>query len=233
MNAAVIPLFALPDIEGLLREELAGVPALAGRQPAGRALLVQACARNRELPLDTRHLGLVRMHATARGLGGDVICASHALPWEDDAFRLLIVQHVEEMMGDVAGFVDELARVLVPGGTLLWFGLNPWSPWFAWAHWQAQRGASLPRTVHAESARRRLLRQRLAPTELVYLGSCWPQRGERSAIHRHALLTHLRAAYLISATKQHAALTPLGMRRPRKRRAMQPQLVASSRRACA
>lgn len=230
MNATAVPLFTLPDVQPLLREELARVPAQAARQAAGRALLLQACADNRDLAVDTRHLGLVRMHATRDGLGGDAICAADALPWEDDAFQLVIAQHAGDMLTDPSGFVDELARVLAPGGAVLWFGLNPWSPWFAWIHWQARRGLTLPRTVPAESARRRLLRQRLAPTDLDYLGTCWPQHGDRPA-HRSALLAPLRGAYLVAATKQCAVLTPLRPRRPRERVAMQPQLAAPSRRA--
>lgn len=233
MSTASIPLFALPEFEPLLREELAAVPTHAARQPAGRALLLQACAHNRALDVDTRHLATVRMHLSGNELGGDALCASHSLPWQDDAFRLIIVQHVEETGSDMAGFVEELTRMLAPGGTLLWFGLNPWSPWLAWAHWQTRHGVVLPRTTHADLARRRLLHQRMAPVELAYLGSCWPQRRERSALHSHALLAHLRCAYSIAATKQSATLTPLRTARVRERRVMRPQLAASSRRACA
>ena len=231
MTTGPDPLFALPDIQRLLREELERVPARAAGQPAGRALLVQACAANRGLAIDTRHLGLVRLHARSDGLAGDALCAPDALPWEDAAFQLVIAQHAGDVLGHLPGLVDELARVLAPGGIVLWFGLNPWSPWLAWIHRQARRGLVMPRSLYAERARRRLLHQRLAPADLDYLGTCWPQRGERAALHRSALLAPLRAAYLISATKQRTTLTPLRTRHPRERMAMQPQLATPSRRA--
>lgn len=233
MNTVVpVSLFALPDVASLLGEELARVPAQAARQPAGDALLVQACAANRELAVNTRHLGLVRLHVRAPGLAGDVVCATDALPWEDAAFQLVIAQHAGDMLGDANGLVDELARVLAPGGVLLWFGLNPWSPWLAWVRWRFRRGHALPHTLHADPARRRLLRQRLAPAALDYLGPCWPQRSERVAAHRSALLAPLRSAYLITATKQRAMPIPLPQRRPQ-RMAIQPQLATPSRRASA
>lgn len=231
VNTAVpVPLFALPDVAPLLREELAHVPAQAARQPSGDALLVQACAANRELAIDARHLGLVRLHVRAAGLAGDVVCAAGALPWEDAAFQLVVAQHAGDMSSDADGLVDELARVLAPGGVLLWFGLNPWSPWNAWVRWRFRRDHALARTQHADPARRRLLRQRLAPAALEYLGPCWPQRAERAAPPR--LLAPLRGAYLITATKQRAMPIPLRQRRPQ-RMAIQPQLATPSRRASA
>jgi len=50
--------FALPDLDALLREELARVPHHAARLPAGRALVMQACAANGMQDLD--HSALVR-----------------------------------------------------------------------------------------------------------------------------------------------------------------------------
>lgn len=225
-------LFALPDVTALLRDELGRVAEHAARQPNGRALVLQACASNRELTVDTRHLAAVRVHAERDRLGGDVVCAPGALPWEDEAFRLIVVQHVSDAL-PAEGFADELARLLAPGGVLLWFALNPWSPWLAWLHWQGRGGLPLPHPVHADLARRRLLRRQFAPVSVDYLGACWPPRGKASVLHGLRALTLLRGSYLLTASKQRMVLTPLRPRLLRRRVAIGPRLASPSHRACA
>lgn len=226
-------LFALPDAVDLLRVELERASEHAARQPNGHALVLQACAASRALEVRTRHLHAVRLHAAGDRLAGDAVCTADALPWEDEAFRLIVVQHVADVLPSDA-LVDELARVLAPGGVLLWFGLNPWSPWLAWLHWQARRGLPLPHPSQADAARRRLLRRQLAPVSVDYLGACWPHRGSGSMLHDLRLLTPLRGAYLLTASKQRAVLTPLRPRllRQRERVVIRP-LASPSHRACA
>ena len=220
-------LFALPEVHVLLREELARIPALAARRPAGRALLLQADASNRALPVDLRHLGATRVHATPAGLAGDVVCAVDALPWEDEAFELVVVQHVGDVLARPDELLDELTRVLAPGGALLWFGLNPLSPWTLWLHWRAREGLPLPRAMHADSLRRRL-HGKLTPGVVQTIGSCWPSRPP--AHKPAALLAPLRAAWMLVATRQRAVLTPLHRRLLSGRVAAQPSLAVPSRR---
>lgn len=226
-------LFALPEFDALLREELALLPAHAARQPSGQALLLQPRAAMRRFDVDLRQLGVVRMHVERDGLGGDAKCAIDALPWQDDAFRLVVAQHAGDALPTAGVLIDELARVLAPGGVLLWYGLSPWSPWLAWIHWQARSGLPVPRVMHAEVTRMRLQKRQLTPAGIEHLGSCWPSRGEPSALHRTPWLAPLRAAYLLTASKQRAVLTPLRPRRVRDRVAIRPHLAAPSRRASA
>jgi SAM-dependent methyltransferase len=227
-------LFSLPDLDALLREELARVPAHVARLPAGRALVLQPGVSSRAQVLDTRHLAAVRVHAQQDILHGDVACAVDALPWEDDAFQFVFAQHVGDVLPNGGALVDELARVLAPGGTLLWFGLNPWSPWLAWIHWQARRGMPMPRAVHMDIARKRMQGCHLAAMAPDYLGTCWPQSaGTPGRIHRAPMLSRLRNAYLITASKQRSVLTPLRPRRMRERASIRPQLATPSRRASA
>jgi SAM-dependent methyltransferase len=222
-------LFALPEVAALLREELACVPTHAARRPAGRALVLQACAGHHALAPDTRHLAAVRLHLDAGTLSGDVACAPQALPWEDEAFQLVLAQHVGDVVPDER-MLAELGRVLAPGGVLLWYGFNPWSPWLAWLHWQARRGLAVPRTAPADFMRRRFVQHRLAAGDVEYLGSCWPRRDDASA----GPLARLRAAYLLAATRQRAVLTPLRPRVARARVAIRPHLAGTpSQRACA
>lgn len=227
-------LFSLPDLDALLREELARVPLHAARLPAGRALLMQPSGASRTLMPDTRHLASVRIHADQDILRGDVTCAADALPWEDDAFQLVIAQHAGDALPQGSAMIDELRRVLAPGGTLLWFGLNPWSPWLAWIHWQSRRGLPVPRAMQADAARKRMQGCHLAVSGPDYLGTCWPQKsGQPGRIHQARLLAPLRNAYLIAASKQRSVLTPLRPHLVRERAAIRPQLATPSRRACA
>lgn len=224
-------LFALAELDALLREELAGASAIAARRPAGRALVMQASATNRDIPLDLRHLVALRLHAAGGRLAGDVDCDPAALPFEDDAFQLVLVQHAGDALGGCRELVAEGARVLAPGGVLLWCGLNPWSPWLAWLRWRG--GVAAPRVSNADSVRRCLERSGLAAGAVDHVGGCWPRRGALPVVARNGLAAPLRGAWSIAATKRREVLTPLRRRNPRERIAISPSLAAPSRRASA
>ncbi len=219
-------LFAFPEPTALLRSELAQVPALAAARPAGRALLVQACAAHREWSVDVRHLRLLRLHAQGGGLRGDLRCRADALPIEDDAFQLVVVQHAADALPAAPHLLDECVRVLAPGGTLLWFGLNPWSPWLVWLHWQARSGVPVPAASGAHGLRRRLIACGLDSGKPHAFGPCWP-----SSVAADSALTPLRAAWGLVASKRAAVLTPLWPRRLRPRASARPSLVVPSRRS--
>lgn len=220
-------LFALPEPTALLRGELARVPAHAAARPAGMALIVQACAAHRQMKVDTRHLRALRVHADAGALRGDVDCAADALPFEDGAFQFVVAQHAGDALPASPLFVGELARVLAPGGTLLWFGFNPWSPWLMWLHWRARGGLPVPVAMGPDALRRRLAASGLAAGSSQLFGSCWPsQDGD-------GMVAPLRAAWSMTADKRRAVLTPLHARRQRSRVSARPSLVVPSRRICA
>ncbi len=226
-------LFAMPEVDVLLREELARLPVFAARQPAGRALLLQPCASSRALAVDARQFAVLRVHAERAQLRGDVVCSADALPWEDDTFQLVFAQHVGDALPEAAALFDELARVLAPGGVLLCCGFNPWSPWLAWIHWQARRGLPVPRVTSAEVARARLSKRGLTPARVQHLGSCWPQRDPHNGRAGSPLFDPLRGAWLIAAEKRRAVLTPLRARRTPARMPGRPQLATPNRRASA
>jgi SAM-dependent methyltransferase len=170
---------------------------------------------------------VIGMHVTPAGLGGDVVCAADALPWEDDAFQLVVAQHAGDALARPDELIEQLTRVLAPGGALLWFGLNPLSPWILWLHWRAREGLPLPRAMHAESLRRRL-HGKLTPGAAEAIGACWPNRAP--AAKRAALLAPLRGAWMLVASKQRAVLTPLQRRPLRSRVTPQPSLAVPNRR---
>ncbi|HEX5121996.1 MAG TPA: methyltransferase domain-containing protein [Rhodanobacteraceae bacterium] len=239
MNRAAPSLFALPEVETLLREELGHLPAHAARQPSGRALLLQPDAAAHALPIETGPLTALRLHARGDALAGDLVCSARALPVENEAFQLVFAQHIGDVQPGNSGLVEEIARVLAPGGLLLWSGFNPWSPWLAWVHWHTRGGGAVPQTLNVDTLRRRLIRSKLAPLAIDYLGGCWPRQGAvldddapPSGFAR--FISPLRGAYLLAARKQRAALTPLRPRAVRKSVALNPRLVGTpSQRACA
>jgi len=238
VNRAAPPLFALPEVEALLREELGHLPAHAARQPSGRALLLQPDGAARALPFDTGPLAALRLHARGDALGGDIVCSAKALPVENEAFQLVFAQHIGDVQAGGNGLVEEIARVLAPGGLLLWSGFNPWSPWLAWIHWHTRGGGAVPQTLNVDALRRRLIRSKLAPLAIDYLGGYWPQQaalGDDAAPSRFArFMSPLRGAYLLAARKQRAVLTPLRPRVARKSVALNPRLAGTpSQRACA
>ena len=224
-------LFALAEFDALLREELVDAVAFAANHPAGRALAIHACAANRGLPIDLRHPLTLRLHVERERLAGDVACAPEALPFENETFQFLLVQHAGDVLAECDDLARECARVLLPGGTLLWYGLNRWSPWVAWLRWRS-RGIRAPNAVTAESMRRRLVRSGLAAGTPAHVGKCWPGAARVQGVERDGLAAPMRSAWSIVATKRREVLTPL---RPRHRRriAISPSLAAPSRRASA
>ncbi len=239
MNRAAPSLFALPEVLTLLGEELGHLAPHAARQPSGRALLLQPDAAARALAVEAGPLTALRLHARGEALAGDIVCSARALPVENEAFQLVFAQHIGDVQPGNNGLVEEIARVLAPGGLLLWSGFNPWSPWLAWVHWHTRGGGAVPQTLNVDTLRRRLIRARLAPLAIDYLGGCWPQQGAGldgdAPPGRFArFVSPLRGAYLLAARKQRAVLTPLRPRAIRNSVALNPRLVGTpSQRACA
>lgn len=118
-----------------LQQEIALIaPECAG--VFGRQGLFIGCDANLGNAVGTPMLGRrFNLCLTAPGrLGGDVHCAAAELPFTDDSFRLVVLQHAFEA-GDAAALRSEVARVLEPGGLLLVSGFarfGPWRPWLAW-----------------------------------------------------------------------------------------------------
>ncbi|HEY6986413.1 MAG TPA: methyltransferase domain-containing protein [Rhodanobacteraceae bacterium] len=236
--SAARSLYALPEVQTMLREQLGLLGAHAARQPSGRALLLHPDATSRGLAADAAHLAATRLFAAGDALAGDVVCSPRALPMEAESFQLVFAQHVADVQPSAGGLMDEIARVMAPGGLLLWCGFNPWSPWLAWIHWHTRGGGAVPQTVNADTLRRRLVRAQLTPLALDYLGTCWPRRvvdnaGVVGESRGARLLAPLRSTYLLAARKQRAVLTPL---RPRVARpvSLGARLAGTpSQRACA
>ncbi|WP_298574788.1 hypothetical protein [uncultured Luteimonas sp.] len=127
------------------------------------------------------------------------------LPLPSEAFATVVLQHVTRPEGACgAALLDEAARLLVNGGRLWLFVLNPLAP-YRWRWRGCGIGASEPLAW-----RRRLRRAGLVPDAVSQgIGPNWtmqvspvPQQGPG-----------LRAAYLLRAEKRAIPLTPVRSRR--------------------
>ncbi|KQQ84961.1 hypothetical protein ASF73_01150 [Xanthomonas sp. Leaf131] len=138
----------------------------------------------------------LRLHRSAGRFAGDARCAM-PFPLPDESLQAIVVQHA--VVGGAADFLAECERLLMPGGRLWLFTLNPMSPYrFRWA----RRGP-----VALRPDRWRLLAQR-AGLQCVdterYLGPIWRTGSGASAPDR----APWRAVYLLEVEKRAAA--PIG-----------------------
>lgn len=160
---------------------------------------------------------LTMLHPMADRLEGDLICLPGALPIERDSVQTIVVQHAGDVIVDLEPLLNELCRVLQPGGQLFWFGLNPCSGWAAWSHWQARR-AHTPLQARGMAFIDRLLANHgVDAVDSRYLGGLWPQLAPINEARRNTIIDGLRGAWLLSARKRRAVLTPLRTL-PRQRR---------------
>lgn len=179
--------------QALLDSERA-LAASAFRDRPGQAWLWLAPVRPARLP-PGRGLALA-----GGGLGwrGAVACAL-PLPLPSESFGTVVMQHVHGDRAEAAALVAEAARILVPGGCLWLFALNPLAP-YRW-RW---KGSGL-RAAEPLTWRRRLRSAGLQPDAVSRgIGPSWqvrlaevPQDGPG-----------LRAAYLIRSEKRTLPLTP-------------------------
>ncbi|HVR81396.1 MAG TPA: hypothetical protein VHF02_04850 [Luteimonas sp.] len=146
----------------------------------------------------------LRLQATSTGWSGPIRCAL-PLPLANESLATVLVQHIPGAGADAAGLLAECARVLVPGGRLWLFALNPLAP-YRW-RWQ---GAGLS-AAEPMLWRRRLRKAGLAPEPVSQgVGPRWRIESSRELQHGPGL----RAAYLLRAEKRTIPLTPVRSRAP-------------------
>ncbi len=219
----------IPGMDRLLAVEQEIVLSHALVLPAGRALMLHATTDY--APGNLQHLSGVHLHRQHDRLVGDAVCAADTLAFGKESFRLVVIQHCADSLPCVDRLINELDRVLMPGGTLLWFGSNPWS-----ARELPRRLGDAARnrpmsSLSAGRLRQLLLRRSFGVFDVNGLGGIWSPAGERSGPR---WLDPFRGAYQLSARKQ--VVTPL---RPQagklaRRVHMAPQLAGTqSRRLCA
>ena len=131
--------FASPMGQRLEKAELAALRERLSGCAGARALVLTAGVDERladALPVARRHI--VRLSAAEDVLpvrrraisSGAITVADPAnLPFETDAFDVVVALHGLDLADRPQQALRELSRVLAPGGRLLMTGFNPWSSW--------------------------------------------------------------------------------------------------------
>jgi SAM-dependent methyltransferase len=191
--------FATRPAQALLASEHDSVRMALAERPGQPWLWLSAAAGD---PGPGTGPGLC-LQPTAGGWMGSVRCA---LPWPlaNESVATVVVQHLP-FAGRSDALLAECARVLVPGGRLTLFCLNPLSPW-RWRWAGDGPGASEPLPW-----RRRLRAAGLVPEPVSQgLGPRWGL--ETDTVPQHG--PGLRAAWLLRAQKRTLPLTPMRSRAP-------------------
>lgn len=137
------------------------------------------------------------LHPRGNYYAGSVHCGL-PLPLPDESIGNVIVQHVLDDGRE--GLLEECTRVLEPGGRLLLFVLNPWSPYRA--RWR--RSGLQARHAQAWTQRLGALGLQTCADGPVYLGPVW--RNLSAA--QHPAMRRLRCSCLLEVEKRTAALIP-------------------------
>ena len=192
--------FASAPGQALLDSEAESVRAALGERPGQPWLWLGPGPADEARP-EGRGL---RLEVSADGWQGPVRCAL-PLPLANESMATIVVQHAAASGTRGAALFAECARVLVTGGRLWLYALNPLSP-YRWRWNGSHLGASEPMPW-----RRRLRAAGLQPDPVSQgLGPRW--RVEVSPGLQQG--PGLRAAYLLRAEKRSMPLTPLRLRAP-------------------
>ena len=143
------------------------------------------------------------LYRTPEGLKGDLFCSEQSLPVASESVATVVIQHAINMRPNSEQFLKECSRILIPGGRVWLFALNPLS-----AYRLRYRGYHLS-AAEPLSWRRKLRRFGLI-AEAVSRGVGPSWKVEQNA---HAQLgTGTRAAYVIMAEKRSIPMTPVRQR---------------------
>jgi len=216
-------LYALPPMRALLASESAVLAPELARSTGDHALHIAPVPEIAPPPLPL--LGRwARLHLERGGWQGDVQArADEPLPFQDDAFGVVVLRHAAEIVADGDDLIAEAARVLAPGGFLAITGVHPVSAWAPWFQWRA-RGtrASLRQPVMLRSA---CGRADLHVIGVHRAGHVLPSitAGEGSSL--------AGGAYILLARKQRVAATPLRVIKAANTPVQSGSLVSGARRA--
>lgn len=191
--------FSQPPGQVLLQSEAAALAQALQQRPAQPWIWFSPLAQ----PVPEQAPRGWQLQAHGAGWQGAWQCAG-SLPLASESIGTIVLQHPMGGPQDNLGLLNECARVLVAGGRLCLFALNPLSPYrLRW------RGQGL-RAVEPLAWRKRLREAGLAPEPIsLGIGPGWRMRASEDTQQGAGL----RAAYLLCADKRRLPLTPVRQRR--------------------
>ncbi len=221
-------IFASAPLHRLQADQTRAMTSQLQRCVGDYALMIGASAGELSLPALPMLGCWITMKVEGSRYQGDVKAASdESLPFVDDAFELVLLQHALEATALLRSMLDEVIRVLAPGGVLAITGVHPMSIWAAWIRWRT-RGKP-----HALSMPLRLmldLQQAGFEIECSQrMGCVWP-----SSVTPHDVSSKLfGGGYVIIARKRRRAVTPLRIQPSALQAPANVRLAPSTRRSAA
>lgn len=190
--------FQTPEARSVL---VSGWPHLArvcGTRPNMPVLCVSAMGK----PAAFRDLSLqnsVWLSSWNSGYSGDANC-SHPWPLPSESIGTLVLHHVTDILQDREALFEDCHRVLLPGGQLFVFALNPLSLARRW-WWRSGIASSEPSSLRIALRRHGFH----CDTSTMGFGPTWSDSPDEST----ARGAGARAAYLLHAEKRVVPLTPI------------------------
>lgn len=191
-----------------LRHEQIGVLTVDLQRCSGTHAL-QLCAAPGDVPPASPMLGCwTTLHYDRGSYTGDLkAAADEPLPFVDEAFKLILMRHVMEVVSTPAAVLEDAVRMLAPGGLLVIAGVHPmsaWSPWFWW------RGRHAIRRLHFPLGLNRSLRAVGMEVErIARVGRSWPGWPSTATVSGNML----GGGYVLVARKRRHTITRLRLDR--------------------
>jgi SAM-dependent methyltransferase len=196
-------IYASAPMRGLLADETVAYMPDVRRCAGTRALLLSAAEGDG--PPNPPYLGQwVTLRLAGERFRGDVCArADEPLPFADEAFDLILLRHALEL---APLSLDEIVRVLAPGGLLVLTGMIPLSGWTPWWLWRT-RGS----TAHARSPMQLAARLRRAEVQVERVQRVGQWLPLASAV-RGSGPGWLGGGYVLVARKRGPASAPTRLR---------------------
>lgn len=222
-------IYASAPLRRLQDEQMRALVPDLQRCHGTHALLLTATAACSDVPPASPMLGCWAVLRFSRdSYRGDLkAAANEPLPFIDDAFQLILMRHVLEVVATPLAVLDDAVRMLAPGGLLVITGVHPastWSPWFRW------RGRPWVRQLHFPlGLNGALLRAGMEVERITRVGRSWPG-GLPTAAEPGGVLG---GGYVLVARKRHYTVTRLRLNRVAVRVSANGRLSPETRRSAA
>jgi SAM-dependent methyltransferase len=203
MTAVSTDVYASAPLRRLLADEARGLMPELQRCRGNHGLLLTVAGYDQPPALPMLSCW-TRLWIEAGRYGGDIVGhGEECLPFLDDAFELIILRHALEKSSMPQALLDEVMRVLSPGGLLVLSGFHPLSFWTPWLAWRTRRQSLRP---HLPWQVWEWLRRRDMRVETVRrIGSAWPGSVSGTSYFTDTL----GGAYVLLARKRRGAAEPV------------------------
>ena len=197
-------IYASAPLRRLLDEQTRAMTPDLQRCVGDYALLIGSSAEQASPPALPMLGCWIRMRVEGDRYQGDLKAAGdESLPFVDDAFELVLLQHALESTAAPTSLLDEAVRVLAPGGVLAITGVHPLSAWAPWLRWRARdKGStlSMPWRLMQDLQHEGFEIEQVRRVGCVLPGSASP----------HAMSAKvLGGGFILIARKRRRAVTPL------------------------